>query len=151
MTYPLISEYVEAVRNAEDNFEKLRNLRPVTDDNGNPVMTSGNFSVVFKMRDEKNDKLYAVKCFLKDQPNRAENYRMIAEELEFVSSSFLTKFQYLDNELFVDSANADGEEFPVLLMDWWRAPTSTSISVSISTTAISCICLPTSSAVSPCG
>jgi serine/threonine protein kinase len=118
MTYPLISEYVEAVRNAEDNFDKLRNLRPVTDDKGNPVMTSGNFAVVFKMRDEKNDKLYAVKCFLKDQPNRAENYRMIAEELEFVSSSFLTKFQYLDNELFVDSANADGEEFPVLLMDW---------------------------------
>ena len=118
MTYPLISEYVEAVRNAEDNFEKLRNLRPVTDGNGNPVMTSGNFAVVFKMRDEKNDKLYAVKCFLKDQPNRAENYRMIAEELEYVSSSFLTKFQYLDNELFVDSANADGEEFPVLLMDW---------------------------------
>ena len=118
MTYPLISEYVEAVRNAEDNFEKLRNLRPVTDDNGNPVMTSGNFAVVFKMRDEKNDKLYAVKCFLKDQPNRAGNYRMIAEELEYVSSSFLTKFQYLDNELFVDAAHADGEEFPVLLMDW---------------------------------
>ena len=118
MTYPLISEYVEAVRNAEDNFDKLRNLRPVTDDNGNPVMTSGNFAVVFKMRDGKNDKLYAVKCFLKDQPNRAENYRMIAEELEFVSSSFLTKFQYLDNELFVDAAHADGEEFPVLLMDW---------------------------------
>ena len=118
MTYPLISEYVEAVRNAEDNFDKLRNLRLVTDGNGNPVMTSGNFAVVFKMRDEKNDKLYAVKCFHKDQPNRAENYRMIAEELEFVSSSFLTKFQYLDNELFVDSANADGEEFPVLLMDW---------------------------------
>ena len=118
MTYPLISEYVEAVRNAEDNFDKLRNLRPVTDGNGNPVMTIGNFAVVFKMRDEKNDKLYAVKCFHKDQPNRAENYRMIVEELEFVSSSFLTKFQYLDNELFVDSANADGEEFPVLLMDW---------------------------------
>jgi len=118
MTYPLISEYVEAVRNAEDNFDKLRNLRPVTDGNGNPVMTSGNFAVVFKMRDEKNDKLYAVKCFLKDQPNRAENYRMIAEELEYVSSSFLTKFQYLDNELFVDAAHADGEEFPVLLMDW---------------------------------
>jgi len=118
MTYPLISEYVEAVRNAEDNFDKLRDLRPVTDGNGNPVMTSGGFAVVFKMRDEKKDKLYAVKCFLKDQQNRAENYRMIAEELEFVSSSFLTKFQYLDNELFVDSVHADGDEFPVLLMDW---------------------------------
>lgn len=54
MTYPLISEYVEAVSNAEDNFDKLRNLRPVTDGNGDPVMTGGNFAVVFKMRDEKN-------------------------------------------------------------------------------------------------
>ena len=118
MNYPLISEYIEAIREAENNFATTNNFRPVLDEEGNPVMTSGNFAVVFKMRDEKNDKLYAVKCFLKDQPNRAENYRMIAEELEFVSSSFLTKFQYLDNELFVDSANADGEEFPVLLMDW---------------------------------
>ena len=118
MKFPLISEYVEAVKNAEDTFGTLTNLRPIMDEDCNPVMTSGNFAVVFKMRDEKKDKLYAVKCFLKDQPNRAENYRMIAEELEYVSSSFLTKFQYLDNELFVDSANADGDEFPVLLMDW---------------------------------
>ena len=118
MNYPLISEYIEAIRAAEDNLATTNSLRPVLDNEGNPVMTSGNFAVVFKMRDEKKDKLYAVKCFLKDQPNRAENYRMIAEELEYVSSSFLTKFQYLDNELFVDSANADGDEFPVLLMDW---------------------------------
>ena len=118
MNYPLISEYIEAIRAAEDNFATINDLRPVIGDDGNPVMTSGNFAVVFKMRDEKGGKYYAVKCFLKDQPNRAENYRMIAEELEFVSSSFLTKFQYLDNELFVDSANADGDEFPVLLMDW---------------------------------
>ena len=118
MNYPLISEYIEAIRAAEDNFATINNLRPVLDEEGNPVMTSGNFAVVFKMLDEKSGKYYAVKCFLKDQPYRAENYRMIAEELEYVSSSFLTKFQYLDNELFVDSANADGDEFPVLLMDW---------------------------------
>ena len=118
MKFPLISEYVETVKNAEDNFATLTNLRPIKGEDGNPVMTSGNFAVVFKMRDEKSGKYYAVKCFLKDQPNRAENYRMIAEELEYVSSNFLTKFQYLDNELFVDSANADGDDFPVLLMDW---------------------------------
>ena len=118
MNYPLISEYIEAIRAAEDNLATTNSLRPVLDNEGNPVMTSGNFAVVFKMRDEKSGKYYAVKCFLKDQPNRAENYRMIAEELEYVSSNFLIKFQYLDNELFVDSANADGDEFPILLMDW---------------------------------
>ena len=36
MNYPLISEYIEAIRSAEDNFDKLSNLRPVLDGNGNP-------------------------------------------------------------------------------------------------------------------
>ena len=51
MNYPLISEYIEAIRSAEDNFDKLSNLRAELDANGNPVMSSGNFAVVFKMKD----------------------------------------------------------------------------------------------------
>ena len=53
MQYPLISEYVDAIRSAEDNFDNLSNLYPVLDDNGNPVMSSGNFAVVFKMNYNK--------------------------------------------------------------------------------------------------
>ena len=49
MNYPLISEYVEAIRLAEENLEQLAHLRPVLDGDGNPVMSSGNFAVVFKM------------------------------------------------------------------------------------------------------
>ena len=49
MQYPLISEYIEAVRYAEDNFNKLHDLRPVLDENGDPIMSSGNFAVVFKI------------------------------------------------------------------------------------------------------
>ena len=29
MDYPLITEYVEAIKAAEDNLEQLKNLRPV--------------------------------------------------------------------------------------------------------------------------
>lgn len=54
MNYPLISEYVEAIKLAEDNFEELNYLRPVLDADGQPVMSSGNFAVVFKMKDERN-------------------------------------------------------------------------------------------------
>ena len=75
MNYPLISEYIEAIRFAEDNFDKLSNLRPVLDANGNPVMSNGNFAVVFKMKDERDGKLYS---FLKGQEGRAESYRRIA-------------------------------------------------------------------------
>lgn len=123
MNYPLISEYIEAIKAAEDNFEQLKNLRPVLDDNGQPVMSSGNFAVVFKMKDEQTGKLHAVKCFLKEQEGRAEAYRLIAEELEFVSSTFLTPIKYLDKELYVDTSNSDENEFPVLLMDWVEGQT----------------------------
>jgi len=66
MPYPLISEYIEAIKTAEDNFEKLTNLRPVLGDDGLPVMTGGNFAVVFKMKDIETSKFYALKCFIKE-------------------------------------------------------------------------------------
>lgn len=44
MQYPLISEYIEAIHSAEDNFDRLKNLRPVLDDAGTPIMSSGNFA-----------------------------------------------------------------------------------------------------------
>ncbi len=118
MNYPLISEYVEAIKAAEDNFDQLNNLRPVLGEDGKPVMTSGGFAVVFKMEDEQTGKMYAVKCFLREQEGRAEAYHLIAEELEYVSSTFLTPIKYLDKELFVDTNASDETEFPVLLMDW---------------------------------
>lgn len=123
MNYPLISEYVEAIKMAEDNFDELNYLRPVLDADGQPVMSSGNFAVVFKMKDEKKGKFHAVKCFLREQEGRAEAYRQIAEELEYVSSTFLTPIKYLDKELFVDTSNSEESEFPVLLMDWVEGQT----------------------------
>ena len=123
MNYPSINEYKEAILFAEDNFEQLNNLRPVLDEEENPVMTGGNFAEVFKMKDEKTGKLYAVKCFLREQEGRAEAYRMIAEELEYINSTFLTPIKYLDKELFVDTNAGDEKEFPVLLMDWVEGET----------------------------
>ncbi len=118
MQYPLISEYIEAIRFAEDNFDKLSNLRPVFDSDGNPVMSSGNFAVVFKMKDVETDKLYAVKCFTREQKYRNANYQKIAEELKDVSSPYLVHFRFLEKELFVDTTQSDDDEFPVLIMDW---------------------------------
>jgi serine/threonine protein kinase len=81
-------------------------------------MSSGNFAVVFKMRDENDGSLHAVKCFLRDQPGRDESYQLITNELEFVSSNYLCGIKYLKDELFVDTASSDQDEFPVVLMDW---------------------------------
>ena len=123
MNYPLLSEYIEAIKSAEDNFDELSHLRPVLGDDGLPMITSGNFAVVFKMQDKRDGKLYAVKCFTKEQEGRAEAYREITKELKDVDSPYLTSVRYLDKELFVDTDQTKETEFPVLLMDWVEGKT----------------------------
>ena len=122
MQYPLISEYLAAIRDAHDNLDKLSHLVPVLDNYGDPYRSSGAFAVVFKMKDEQTGKCYALKCFTEEQEGRAEAYRQIAEELEFVDSPYITHVKYLEKELFVDS-NCEDDEFPVLLMDWIEGET----------------------------
>lgn len=131
MNYPLISEYLESIKNAEDNFATLTNLQPELDDDGSPVMSSGNFAVVFKMKDINNGKYYALKCFTREQEGRDEAYRLISEELTNLKSSmsdsssnnYLVNIKYIDNELFVNSNNSADTEFPVLVMDWVEGET----------------------------
>ena len=122
MQYPLISEYLAAIQDAHDNLNKLNHLVPVLDKHGEPYRSSGAFAVVFKMKDEQTGKCYALKCFTEEQEGRAEAYRQIAEELEFVDSPYITSVKYLEKELFVDS-NCEDDEFPVLLMDWIEGET----------------------------
>ena len=122
MQYPLISEYLAAIRDANDNLDKLSHLVPVLDKYGEPYRSSGAFAVVFKMKDEQTGKCYALKCFTEEQEGRAEAYRQIAEELEYVDSPYITSVKYMEKELFVDS-NCEDEEFPVLLMDWIEGET----------------------------
>ena len=116
MQFPLISEYVRAIQDASNNLDELAYLVPVQDDHGEPYRSSGAFAVVFKMKDEQTGKCYALKCFTEEQEGRAEAYRQIADELEFVDSSYITSVKYLDKEIFVDSS-CEEDEFPVLLMD----------------------------------
>ena len=117
MQYPLISEYVRAIQDASSNLDKLAHLVPVQDDHGEPYRSSGAFAVVFTMKDEQTGKCYALKCFTEEQEGRAEAYRQIADELDFVDSSYITSVKYLEKEIFVDSSGEE-DELPVLLMDW---------------------------------
>ena len=117
MQYPLISEYVRAIQDASNNLDELAHLVPVLDDHGEPYRSSGAFAVVFKMKDEQTGKCFALKCFTEEQEGRAGAYRQIADELEFVDTSYITSVKYLDKEIFVDSS-CEEDEFPVLLMDW---------------------------------
>jgi len=116
LSYPTVGQYTEVIRDSakspDEYFDKLKHLHPVLDSNGEPIMSSGNFAVVFKMRDEYG-KQYAVRCFHRAQQGREKNYKLICDELAKVSSPYLSPIRYYDKELFVESG-----EYPVLLMDW---------------------------------
>ncbi len=122
MIYPLLSEYIDSILSPEDSFDELNDLHPVLDGAGRPVMSSGNFAVVFKMEDTSG-KLYALKCFLREQEGREQSYKLIAEQLEEIDSPYFLKVKYLENEMFVDTATSEQVEFPVLLMDWVEGKT----------------------------
>ena len=115
--YPLLSEYIESILSSDDNLDHLRGLEPVIDSSGRPVMSSGNYAVVFKMKD-KDGQYYALKCFLRDQEERGNRYKCITERLSDVYSPYFVKVNYYEHELFVDSSNSEENEFPVLVMDW---------------------------------
>ena len=121
LSFPTVGQYTEAIMQAakspDEYFDKLKHLRAVLDNNGGPIMSSGNFAVVFKMRDEAG-KQYAVRCFHRAQQGREKNYRLICEELAKVSSPYITPIKYYEKELFIDT-----DEYPVLLMDWVEGTT----------------------------
>ncbi|MBQ9163689.1 MAG: protein kinase [Bacteroidaceae bacterium] len=118
MQYPLISEYVQAIRDAKDNLDKLSYLEPVLDIHGDPLHSSGAFAVVFKMKDGITGKMYALKCFTEEQKGRKDAYDKITEELAHVDSTYIISVSYFEKELFVDSTCTSETEFPVLLMEW---------------------------------
>ena len=114
MTYPDQSQYLQSILSAEDNFDRLSDLRPVPGLRGEPYMDSGNFSVVFKMTDGMKE--YAVKCFTRELPGRTEAYTKITRSLAAIESQYMVDMEYLDDELYVDVNG--GAEFPVLKMEW---------------------------------
>lgn len=73
--------------------KELQCLRPVMD-GSEPVMTSGNFAVVFKMQNPKTGETFALKCFTQDQDGRAEACRQIETELRYVDSPYFINLHY---------------------------------------------------------
>ena len=115
MEYPSITEYRDAIQYPESfDSKELQCLRPVMD-GSEPVMTSGNFAVVFKMQNPKTGETFALKCFTQDQDGRAEAYRQIETELRYVDSPYFISLHYIDKGIWAGDYDS---AFPVLLMPW---------------------------------
>ena len=112
MLFPNISDYKNAIVIPE-SFATLGNLRPENGLLGDIYFSSGNFAVVFKMRDVQTGKLHAVKCFTREQERRTESLDNISRYLGTSRSPYIVPYTFLKDEIWVNDA-----EYPVLLMDW---------------------------------
>ena len=70
------------------------------------------------MQDSRNGGHMALKCFLRDVPDRARRLRLIGEWIADNPSPYLLSMTYHADELWVDCAHSDREEFDVVMMPW---------------------------------
>ena len=112
MLFPSIADYKQAVM-IPDSFASLTHLTPVMGQLGDVYFSSGNFAVVFKMKDTRTGHFKALKCFTRPQERRIESLVAISAHLARVASPYIVPYQFLENEVWVNDA-----EYPIVLMDW---------------------------------
>ena len=110
---PSISAYKDALRTAAHSLSKLNYLEPVLDETGDLFFSSGNYAVVFKMKDIRDGSFKALKCFTREQDRRRESLFAISGYLDGLRCKYTVPYTYLDNEIWVD-----GSEYPILYMEW---------------------------------
>jgi hypothetical protein len=117
MAWPAAYEYQAAVQSA-DNFSEpaLRTARPALNALGLPIAACGNFAAVFRM--ENAGGRFALRCFLRDVPGRAERYALLRSWLENREVPWLLPFRYV-----AEGIRLGGRWFPVVLMTWVEGET----------------------------
>lgn len=125
MQYPTIGRYIETLLNPEGLFRSLSGLfvsAPVE-------FSAGAYGVVFRV--EVDGRPYALKCFTRHQPGRADAYRRIVRSLNRARSEdsagerHLVAVEWLDEEMFVFDDDGHAVRYPVLLMEWAEGETLT--------------------------
>jgi uncharacterized delta-60 repeat protein len=106
-----IQDYKEALL-YDDSFKSLK-IKPVTDEQGEFIFSSGRTAVVFKVKDLQTGKFKALKCFTMLHENALGRNQAIGRFLQFVQSPYLVDYQFLEEEIWVDDAFQ-----PVVVMDW---------------------------------
>ncbi|MBF0561383.1 MAG: protein kinase family protein, partial [Alphaproteobacteria bacterium] len=77
MSFPLITDYTNAMRNARSRFNTL-NLVPILDDKGAPIILAGNFAAIYKATNKDTGQVVAVKCFIRDMPDLKSRYGAVS-------------------------------------------------------------------------
>jgi hypothetical protein len=96
----------------------LRTTLPAVDRLGMPLVTSGQFAYVYKLKSMNGSGDFAVRCFRGYLGDRDQRYRAIQEHLKSSPVSYLSQFTYAPEGILVG-----GHRFPILFMNWIDGPT----------------------------
>lgn len=97
----------------------LRETLPAVDRLGMPLVTSGQFAYVYKLKPTDGDRrVFAVRCFRGYLGDREQRYRAINAHLKSHNIPALASFTYEPEGILVE-----GRRFPILFMEWIDGPT----------------------------
>jgi predicted Ser/Thr protein kinase len=99
------------------NNPHLRDTLPAVDRLGMPLVTSGQFAYVYKLKPSKGG-AFAVRCFRGHLGDRERRYQLIDEHLRLNRIPALAGFSYEPQGILVN-----GRRFPILAMEWVEGPT----------------------------
>lgn len=116
--WPSARHYAEAMQFPSFCFSipELKNSQPAVDRLGMPLVTSGQFAYVYKLK--TNTGAFAVRCFRGFLGDREARYKAIDEHLEKARIQSLASFDYDAEGILVG-----GKRFPILVMEWVDGPT----------------------------
>ncbi|MDQ2855031.1 MAG: hypothetical protein M3R68_01785 [Acidobacteriota bacterium] len=100
------------------NHPSLRQTLPAVDRLGMPLVTSGQFAYVYKVKSNGAGGAFAVRCFRGYLGDRDQRYRAIELHVKNHPVPYLSDFTYAPRGILVE-----GNRFPILFMNWIEGPT----------------------------
>lgn len=118
--WPSARQFAEAIQCPRVCFANslLHETLPAFDRLGMPLVTSGQFAYVFKLKQARSNQAYAVRCFRGFLGDRAERYSAIDAHLRAHPLPVLAGFQYDAEGIFVGAG-----KYPTLVMEWIEGTT----------------------------
>lgn len=118
--WPSARHFTEAIQCPSVCFSNnlLRETLPAVDRLGMPLVTSGQFAYVYKLKSRSVACDFAIRCFRGYLGDRDQRYKAIQKHIQTYPLPFLSGFTYEQEGILVG-----GQKFPILFMKWIDGPT----------------------------
>src|SRR6266850_1757237 len=118
--WPSARHFTEAIQCPRICFSNplLKETEPAVDRLGMPLVTSGQFAYVYKLKSNNGAGDFAVRCFRGYLGDRDQRYRAMQTHMRNFPLSALSSFNYEPEGILVG-----GQRFPIIFMKWIEGPT----------------------------